>query len=190
MAKRAPSRAQTADRDLATAGMHFANASVTLAALPPTARISLRATASGVKAFAKHLGFALPAGPEETATRKGERHAFWLGPDEWMIIDEADPDKTLVPPRSNKQFSAVEISHRNVAFSISGPAVEATLNAGSPRDLSLKAFPTNTVSRTLFGKAEVILYRTGEDAFRLECWRSFAPYVWGLLREGAKDAAV
>lgn len=190
MARRTSALKQQADRREATEGMHFANAAVTLTALPPTSRISLRATPRGAKAFEKHLGFALPHGPADTVSKTGKRHALWLGPDEWLVLDESAPDTSLVPARSNAQFSAVEISHRNVAFSIAGSGAEATLNAGCPRDLSIEAFPVNTASRTIFGKAEVVLYRTGRETFRLECWRSFAPYVWHLLVEGAKDAAL
>jgi len=44
-------------------------------------------------------------------------------------------------------------------------------------------------SRTIFGKAEIVLYRTEDDTFRVECWRSFSEYVFGLLAEGAEDAS-
>jgi sarcosine oxidase subunit gamma len=38
-------------------------------------------------------------------------------------------------------------------------------------------------TRTLFAKAEIVLWRTRPDMFRIEVWRSFAPYVQGLLEE-------
>jgi sarcosine oxidase subunit gamma len=41
----------------------------------------------------------------------------------------------------------------------------------------------------VFGKAEILLYRVSEQEFRVECWRSFSDYVFGLLSEGARDAA-
>jgi sarcosine oxidase subunit gamma len=34
-----------------------------------------------------------------------------------------------------------------------------------------------------------VLFRTEDDTFRVECWRSFADFVFGLLAEGAEDAA-
>jgi len=86
--------------------------------------------------------------------------------------------------------SAVGISHRNVAFSVSGPAAEATLAAGCPQDLSLAAFPVGACSRTILGKIEVVLLRTGEDGFRVECWRSFSDYAWDFLTQAARNAAV
>ncbi|WP_283804904.1 sarcosine oxidase subunit gamma family protein, partial [Tardiphaga robiniae] len=66
----------------------------------------------------------------------------------------------------------------------------AAINAGCPQDLSLKAFPVGACSRTVFGKVEIVLLRTGGDAFRMEVWRSFSDYAFGLLAEGAQDAAV
>jgi len=33
-----------------------------------------------------------------------------------------------------------------------------------------------------------VLFRTEEDTFRVECWRSFSDYVFGLLNEAAHDA--
>ena len=85
--------------------------------------------------------------------------------------------------------SAVGISHRNVAIAVTGPAAAAAINAGCPQDLSLAAFPVGACSRTMLGKVEIVLLRTAEDAFRVECWRSFSDYVWTFLTEAAKDAA-
>ena len=50
--------------------------------------------------------------------------------------------------------------------------------------MSLTAFPAGAVTRTVFGKIEIILYRVEEETFRVECWRSFAEYAFGMLAEG------
>ncbi len=181
--------ASTIERQVATGGMRCANGAVSIEAAAPMARASLRATPKGITAYAKHLGFALPKKPGEVNSKAG-RHALWLGPDEWLILDERNPNATLVPARHNNEFAAVDISHRNVAFVLSGSGAANTLNAGCPRDLSLAAFPNGTASRTIFGKAEVVIYRTAENTFHLECWRSFAPYVWTYLIDGTKDAYI
>jgi sarcosine oxidase subunit gamma len=41
-------------------------------------------------------------------------------------------------------------------------------------------------TRTVLGKAEVLLWRTDAQAFRLEVWRSFAPYVAQFLGEASR----
>ena len=40
-------------------------------------------------------------------------------------------------------------------------------------------------TRTVFAKAEIVLWRTAADTFRVEVWRSFADYVVGMLHETA-----
>jgi sarcosine oxidase subunit gamma len=89
---------------------------------------------------------------------------------------------------SGTVHAAVDVSHRNTAVIVSGPGAEAAINSGCPQDLSLSIFPVGACSRTIFGKAEIVLFRTAEDTFRVECWRSFSPFVFGLLAEGAEDA--
>jgi sarcosine oxidase, subunit gamma len=42
-------------------------------------------------------------------------------------------------------------------------------------------------TRTVFGKAEIVLWRPAEQSFRLEVWRSFSPYVAHLLHEVARE---
>ncbi len=170
-------------------GFRVANSVVSIETAKPASRISLRATSAGARSFEKSLNFALPRKPAETASAKG-RHALWLGPDEWLLIDEANPDDSMVPRLPNKQFSAVDVSHRNMAFIVAGPGAAATLNAACPRNLSLAAFPVKTCSRTVLGKAEIVLYRTARDTFRVECWRSYAPYVRDLLAIASKDAHI
>ena len=180
-------KAPSINRRNPTDSLQFANSSVLMTAAQHCARLNLRATDRGALAFEKTLGFALPTTPGQ-AVSKASRSALWIGPDEWLILDEKNAVEDLMPKGAAKEFSAVDISHRNVAYLLSGDGAANVLNAGCPRDLSLAAFPVGTASRTIFGKVEVVLYRTKKDAFRLECWRSFAPYVWGLLLEGAADA--
>ncbi|KAB2853885.1 MAG: sarcosine oxidase subunit gamma, partial [Bauldia sp.] len=67
---------------------------------------------------------------------------------------------------------------------------EATLAAGCPQDLSPAAFPVGACSRTVLAKIEVVIWRTGDDAFRVECWRSFSDYAFAFLAEAARDAGI
>ena len=182
-------RLKTAERQPPLEHNRFANNAVTLEAAPPASRISFRATPKGATAFGKYIGLALPTKPGTTASKAGI-NALWIGPDEWFVFSEKSDGTSLMPRGSSKEYSAVDISHRNTAFIVSGPGASNTLNAACPRDLSLSAFPVKTASRTILGKAEVILYRTAKDTFRVECWRSFAPYVWTYLVDGAKDAHI
>lgn len=180
--------AEPAGRRLAHGGRKLAHAGVAVATLPPAARISLRAPAESVAALSKALGVALPTQPKTSASTNS-RHALWLGPNEWLVIDDAGADLLALCGKVKQLHSAVGISHRNVGISVTGVHCEDTLSAGCPQNLSLAAFPVGACSRTILGKVEVVIYRTGEDAFRVECWRSFSDYVWDFLTSAASDTA-
>ena len=179
---------QAAVRNPAHAGREFSAEGVKVATLPPAHRISLRARPESIDELSQALGLTLPQKPK-TSVSEGNRTALWLGPDEWLIIDEGDSDPLVSCAAVEALHSAVGISHRNVAISVNGLGAENTISAGCPQDLSLQAFPVGACSRTVLGKVEIVLLRTGEETFRVECWRSFSDYVFAFLTEAARDAA-
>jgi sarcosine oxidase, subunit gamma len=119
---------------------------------------------------------------------KGDVHCLWIGPDEFLVIDvDGSPLPAKFEKAGNTKLAAIDVSHRNTAVIVSGPNAVDVLNSGCPQDLSLEAFPVGAASRTILGKAEMILYRTGETEFRVECWRSFSDYVWKYLVDAVKS---
>jgi sarcosine oxidase subunit gamma len=179
--------ADVAIRKPALAGRLGGSATVRLTTARTASRVALRAPAESLAALSAALGLSLPAAPK-TSGRAGARSALWLGPDEWLVIDEDGADLMAAFSGAGALHSATDVSHRNVGIIVSGPGAEATLSAGCPQDLSLASFPVGAASRTILGKAEMVLFRTEEDTFRVECWRSFSDYVFGLLNEAAEDA--
>lgn len=176
----------TASRIEPLAGRTGGAAGVTVTPAKATFRVSLRANAADAAALSKSLGLEMPLEPKSSAKTAKGRLAFWLGPDEWLIIDEAgDPLADLA--KCKALHSAVDISHRNAALLVSGKGARATLEAGCPQDLSETVFPVGAVSRTILGKIEVVIYRAGETEYRVEFWRSFSAYAFGFLNEAAKD---
>ncbi|MCO5159341.1 MAG: sarcosine oxidase subunit gamma [Aquamicrobium sp.] len=154
----------------------------------PAQRLSLRAPRDSVAALSRALGLDLPERPMASAA-EGGRAALWLGPDEWLVIDEGR-DALPVLAGVKAFHSAVDVSHRNLGILVAGRGAEATLAAGCPRDLSQAAFPVGSCARTVLGKAEIVVWRTGAEAYRVECWRSFSDYVFTFLAEAARDAGV
>lgn len=161
---------------------------VSVAPAAYAARLSLRAPRASLGELSQALDLELPAKPK-TSAMKGKRAALWLGPDEWLLIGPAADDLAGALAKVTAFHSAVDVSHRNVGILVAGERAEATLAAGCPQDLSLASFPVGACSRTVFGKIEIVLWRTGADAFRVECWRSFCDYALKLLAEAARDAA-
>ncbi|GEO86032.1 MULTISPECIES: sarcosine oxidase subunit gamma [Alphaproteobacteria] len=177
-----------AERKSVLAGAHGGSPSVRLRPAEAATRVSLRARPEDVAALSKALGLNLPVKPKGTTAAKG-RLAFWLGPDEWLLIDDKGGDLMADCAASGALHSATDVSHRNAAIVVSGPVAANAINAGCPLNLSLRTFPVGAVARTVFGKIEAVIYRVDEETFRLECWRSFAEYAFGLLNEAAEDAA-
>ena len=123
--------------------------------------------------------------PINKATQTNARLAARLGPDEWLLVaGEGDaPDFSALEGRHH---SLVDVSHRYAAFAIEGESAPLLLAAGCPLDLHPDFFTAGTATRTLVGKAEIVLWRLGEPlSYRLECARSFAPYVQRFLEDHA-----
>jgi len=156
--------------------------------LPAARRWVLRGD-ERVRAASEHaLGLAVPA----TACRagvEGERAALWLGPDEWLLLaPEAQAGLATRLERAliDLPHSLVEVSHRQVGLLVHGAQAPLLLASGCPLDLDVAAFPVGMCTRTMLAKAEVVLWRTAPAEFRLEVWRSFAPYVTQFLAEAAR----
>jgi sarcosine oxidase, subunit gamma len=156
-------------------------------------RFSIRVREGDVAIVGEASGFRFDT-PVNRWTGQKDRLAARLGPDEWLFIDaQADAEKmssALHKTLSNCPSSIVDISHRQVAFEISGPNADFIVNSGCPLDLHPSAAPVGFATRTLLGKAEIIVFRLEEPAaYRVECWRSFSTYVHGFLLEAARDCS-
>ena len=181
--------------------------SIFVQALPPATRYILRGGPDAMKAAGQALGLTLSQKPCRAATTadstqaavangaptayNGSLAALWLGPDEQLLLgpETSDIGAALRPALRDLPHSLVEVSHRQTALEVSGPRATLLLNAGCPLDLDLSAFPVGMCTRTVLAKAEIVLWRTGQDVFHVEVWRSFADYVSRFLAEVAREFA-
>jgi len=158
--------------------------------LPPATRFVLQGGPAARAAAGAAFGVSLP---EDScrADSSGDRAALWLGPDEHLLLAPAEDAEMIAAGLEDAltgiAHSLVDVSQRQFALRVSGAHVSAILNTGCPLDLDPAAFPPGMCTRSLFGKADIIIWRTGADEFRLEVWRSFADYVSALLRDAARD---
>src|SRR5579872_3378969 len=167
---------------------------VSIRLLPPEARFSLRLPMAAAAAAGETAGFVLSMAINRCA-RKNDRWSARLGPNEWLLGGPENEGEAIADAIEAALAGAVhaltDISHRHVAFEIAGPEAAALVNSGCPLDLSEGAFPAGSATRTLLGKAEIVLMRPGPTPdFRLECWRSFSEYVHAFLVEAARDFPV
>jgi sarcosine oxidase, subunit gamma len=160
-----------------------------LRTLPPSARFVLRCRPASIGKADAAFGLALPQEPCR-ATAAAGRAALWLGPDEWLLL-APEADASEIARRgaalAGVPHSLVDIGHGFTGLAIEGPQAAAVLNHGCPLDLSSAAFPVNMCTRTILGKAQIVLWRTADDAFRIEMTRSFAAYVWSFLEEARRE---
>lgn len=163
---------------------------VTLAVVPPVARFNLRIAPGDLKAASKAFGLDLPAKVGQGA-HEGDRSAWCLGPDEWLLHAPEAEQGTIVDAfaaiREKVAHSLVVISDREVAYGLSGQRATELLTTGCPIDLG--RIKVGNAKRTVFDYAQVVLIREAENEWRLEVWRSFAPHVEALLTTAQRELA-
>ena len=165
--------------------------SVRLAALAPATLLSVRAGPGAATAIGMAIGVLLPTVPCRSVIAR-ERAALWLGPDEWLIqAPEGSASLEALARRApgDRPASVVDVSQRFRALELAGPHAAWCLNGFCALDLDPRAFPVGMCTRTLLGKAEVVLWRIGAEVFHIDVPRSLLPYVWACLEEARLEFA-
>lgn len=164
---------------------------VSVTDLPPVARFNLRIAPADLAVASKAIGLTLPTKIGQGA-QVGDRAAYCIGPDEWLLhASEADQQAIVAAfdkARVKTPHSLVVISDRELTIGIAGPAALDLLSVACP--LGLSRIPLGGAKRTIFDYVQVTLIRDGEDAFRLEVWRSYYPHVRGLLDVATRELAI
>ncbi|MCO5118833.1 MAG: hypothetical protein M9951_04265 [Burkholderiaceae bacterium] len=167
------------------------SAAATVSLLAPAGRLSLRARQTALAALSDAIGFELP---RRIGRRSGDgdAEALNLGPDEWLISTHE-----LVVPRliascarvyPKWPHSMTDISDREISLRIEGPMASELLALGCPRDID--RIETGQGRRTVIDGVAVVLWRDGDENFRLDVWRSFAPHLIALLENGCAELAL
>jgi sarcosine oxidase, subunit gamma len=151
----------------------------------PRARFVLRGDVNALRACGSVLGVT-PSDVACRAVRAEPWTALWLGPDEQLLLGPEDQSANnhaaLQSALAPYPHSLVDVSHRQIGLTITGTEAQDLLAAGCPLDLDLAVFPVDMCTRTVFAKAEIVLWRTCEQQFHVEVWRSYANYLVGWLR--------
>ena len=118
-------------------------------------------------------------------------HALRLGPDEWLLLaGSARAADALTSLAETTALSLVDISDRELAWELSGVDATRVLATGCPLDLSDASFPAGRATRTVFGHAEVVLWRPDlERTWQIRALRSFATYITSHLAHAIQQCA-
>ena len=156
--------------------------------LAPAARLVLRGDAAVMQAAGAMIG-AMPSTVVCRAVSGHDWSALWQGPDEQLLLGpvkwQAGFEAALETALRDLPHSLVDISHRQVGIELTGPHAATLLNAACPLDLDPAAFPVGMVTRTVFGKTEITLWRKAPEHFHIEIWRSYADYLVTMLTVAA-----
>jgi sarcosine oxidase, subunit gamma len=150
-------------------------------------------------AVAATLGIALPERVGQvtgSADGSGERAVLWLAPDEFLVVgrDEAESGiatavftAELAAGITGQRGQVVDVSANRATLELSGPHAREVLDKSCRLDLHPREFPVGRAVVTLLESVGVILWRTGEDTWRVMPRASFATHVVRWLLDGMRE---
>ena len=161
--------------------------------IPFLAQVTLRADPSDVEQMtrlASSVGFELPTTPN-TVSGDLERHALWLGPDEWLIVGPAGSESSIErgcrDALGRATGAVVDVSANRTVLELRGPGARAILEAGCTMDLHPRAFHAARCCQTLLARTGVIIHQlTDEPVYRLFVRPSFAHYLASWLLDASR----
>ncbi len=165
-------------------------AGVELRPRPELGKLLLRAGDEVASLAADTLDRPWPEAINRAAGEADER-TIRLGPDEYLLFLSrpavTDVLGRLQPALADRHHALVDVSARFAVLELAGPAVREALAAACPLDLHDSTFAVDAATRTVLGKAEIVLDRLAADRYRLVVNRSLAPYVEALLHETGRE---
>jgi sarcosine oxidase subunit gamma len=155
-------------------------------------KINLRgAGAAFFKSVEEVLQQPLPTEPN-TTTQSGDRLAFWLGPDEWLVhlpIARVEPHTAALRTALAGQHTAiVDVSDQSSVLRLAGKHSQTVLAKGCPLDLHPRAFQPGSCAQSFHLKAAILIFQVDETpTYDIQVRRSFVEYLSQALIEGAQE---
>ena len=114
-------------------------------------------------------------------TASGPHTVLWLGPDEWLVVSEAEETAVAAELREvlgEDPGSVVDVSANRTTLELSGPSARQVLEKGCPLDLHPRSFEPGRAVSTTVGPVAVLLWQVDDQpAYRLLPRSSFADYL-------------
>jgi sarcosine oxidase subunit gamma len=152
-------------------------------------QVNVRASGDVCARVSEALGVALPLEPNTVATRGG-RSALWLGPDEWLVVDDAgkagEIEATVRKAFEPDWGSVVDVSANRTVVELAGAHARDVLAKGCSLDLHPRSFRPGMCAQTLLAKTAIILWQTDDaPTFRIFVRASFAAHLARWLADAA-----
>ncbi|MYF30079.1 MAG: sarcosine oxidase, gamma subunit family protein [Gammaproteobacteria bacterium] len=141
------------------------------------------------RAVAQVAGLDLPREPG-TWNRADRSRAYWLGPDEWLLVVEGDDGLALeerLRDALDGPFSVADVTGAQVQLELSGPDAGKVLQKSSPYDFHPRKFPPGRCAQTVFSKTTALVAAREDGAFDVVFRRSYADYLMRWLADAAAE---
>ena len=163
--------------------------------LPYVNKINLRLDPNNndyMSSCGKILGAVLPTKPN-TYVQNEKVKIIWLGPDEWMVIN--DQENELFIKLKNElgdiEASVTNISENRTIIRLSGKKIITLLSKFLVLDLEKNLGTQSSCAQTLFVKVPILLVRNDDNkqipVIDIFTNRSHANYIYNLLVDGTKN---
>jgi sarcosine oxidase subunit gamma len=175
------------------AGAITGERSVRLLEVPYLTMVSVRVDPASETAqrIESVLGTPLPRSCGEV-TAHDQHSVLWLGPDEWLVISQADAEEVLDVLRAavaGDHAAIVDVSANRTVLDLIGHSAREVLEKGCPVDLHPRAFADGTAVATTLARVPVVLWKVDATTFRLLPRSSFAQYVARWLLDAMQEFA-
>ena len=140
----------------------------------------------------KILGAVLPTKPN-TYVQNEKVKIIWLGPDEWMVINDQENELfiKLKNELGDLEASVTNISENRTIIRLSGKKIITLLSKFLVLDLEKNLGTQSSCAQTLFVKVPILLVRNDDNnqipVIDIFTNRSHANYIYNLLVDGTKN---
>ena len=140
-----------------------------------------------IAAIQKATGLKLPDGAGGGIATE-TKAAFGIAPGKFLVVSQAEGlDADLLKGVGSEVGTVTNLSHGRTAIRIAGPKTEWVLSKLYALDFALPAFPVEAGRSTTHHDIFTAIQRTGQDAFDLYVFRSFARSFWQMLCHAAEE---
>ena len=174
----------------------MSDSALLLEVIKDNGNINLRGNAADKKflsAVNAAIGCELPLQPN--TTMKGGVQALWLGPNEWMLLTDAESisamSLALDEALQSQHVALNDLSGGQVTLRLTGDSVRELLSKGCPMDLHPSVFGAGACAQTGLAKAGVVII-AHERGFGVDLIvrRSFSDYLMQWLQKAGAEFGI
>ncbi|MBT2519396.1 sarcosine oxidase subunit gamma [Arthrobacter sp. ISL-28] len=125
----------------------------------------------------------------------GETAVLWLGPAEFLVVAPSEAHESLGgdliqalrAALSDGEGQVVDLSANRTTFELTGPRARAVLEKGCSLDLHPRVLKTGSALSTEIGNIPAILWKTGDETYRIFPRASFADFLGRWLLDAMRE---